>query len=137
MTNHERYNDKNLTEQQEQQNGIEQQEHYNYYNNYHTDPGVFRQLPPDEAMQLIAEAYRANIGDTITQAAAHLIEDALSHGMEPDTVILAIEETGLASRPSPYYLRAVLRNWAESGVTVSRARNRQGMTDAWPWWKTR
>ena len=134
MTQQQHNYDKIKTEKQ--QNGIDQREHYDYYNNnIHTLPGVSRPLPPDEAMQLIADAYRANIGDTITQAAANLIEDALTHGMEPDTVILAIEETGLASRPSPYYLRAVLRNWAESGVTVSRARNRQGRTDARPWWR--
>ena len=126
--------DKTMTEQQEKEHNNNQgYAPYNYYNNnIHTDPGVFQ---PKEALERIAEAYRANIAREITQAAARLIEDALRHGMEPDTVILAIEETGLASRPSPYYLRAVLQNWAESGVTVSRARNRQGRTDARPWWK--
>lgn len=129
--------DKSMTEQeqlqQEQNNNGQGYAHHEYYNNNtHTHPGV---LPPREAMERIAEAYRANISRDITLAAAHIIEEALKHNMEPETVILAIEETGLASRPSPYYLRAVLRNWAESGVTVSRVHERQGMTNARPWWR--
>lgn len=126
--------DKSMTDQQQKENNNQQGfAHHDYYNNnYHTEPGVF---PPREAMERIAEAYRANISKEITQAAAHIIEEALMHQMEPETVILAIEETGLAARPSPYYLRAVLRNWAESGVTVSRVHERQGMTNARPWWR--
>ena len=86
-------------------------------------------------MERIAEAYKANINDMITQAAAWIIEEALKNGMEPDTVILAIEETGLASRPSPYYLRAILHNWAENGVVVSRTREKITTTQCRPWWK--
>lgn len=129
--------DKSMTEQeqlqQEQNNNGQGYAHHEYYNNNtHTQPGV---LPPREAMERIAEAYRANISRDITLAAAHIIEEALKHNMEPETVILAIEETGLASRPSPYYLRAVLRNWAENGVTVSRVRDTIGKTNARPWWR--
>lgn len=131
MTNQRNNNDKIMTRKDDHH-----QRDYNYYNYNNTDPGVFPgKLPPAEAMDMIAEAYRANIGDRITRAAASIIEEALTHGMEPDTVVLAIEETGLASRPSPYYLRAILMNWAYSGVTVSRVRETQGITDARPWWK--
>jgi hypothetical protein len=95
-----------------------------------------RQLPPLEIMNQIADAYRANVNPTLTQAAAGIIERALNAGMEPATVILAIEETGMASRPSPYYLSAVLRNWAEYGVVTSRARGiGVKVTDARPWWR--
>lgn len=151
-------------EQQEQQ--LQQEDKQNnpggdyYYNNYY--PGRARararegtatarrfetpkmediedpktELPPREIMEKIAEAYRANINQVITKAAAGIIERALAAGMEPATVILAIEETGLASRPSPYYLSAVLRNWAENGVVVSRARDLGvKVTDARPWWR--
>lgn len=94
-----------------------------------------KQLPPREVMEEIAKAYRANINTMISKAAAGIIERALSAGMEPATVILAIEETGMASRPSPYYLSAVLRNWAENGVVVSRARDiGVKTTEARPWW---
>lgn len=94
-----------------------------------------RQLPPREVMEKIAEAYRANINTMISKAAAGIIERALTNGMEPATVILAIEETGMASRPSPYYLSAVLRNWAQNGVVVSRARDiGVKTTEARPWW---
>ena len=94
-----------------------------------------KQLPPREVMEQIAEAYRANINPMISKAAAGIIERALTAGMEPATVILAIEETGMASRPSPYYLSAVLRNWAQNGVVVSRARDiGVKTTEARPWW---
>lgn len=94
-----------------------------------------RQLPPREVMEQIADAYRMNINKMISKAAAGIIERALAAGMEPATVILAIEETGMASKPSPYYLSAVLRNWAENGVVVSRARDiGVKTTEARPWW---
>ena len=127
-------------QENQQQEKRDQQYHEKdyYYNNnyyYHTDPGVFvNELPGAEIMEKIAEAYRANISPTITQAAALVIENALRSGMEPATVILGIEETGLASRPSPYYLRAVLRNWAERGVVTSRTREKWQTTEAKPWW---
>lgn len=115
----------------------EQREPYNNYNNYNTRARARKELPGKEAMGLIAEAYRANISETITRAAATIIEEALTHGMETDTVIMAIEETGLASRPSPYYLRAVLRNWAENGVVMSRITGEIRTTEGTPWWKTK
>ena len=86
-------------------------------------------------LERIAEAYRANISNVITAAAAAIIERALENGMEPETVIIDIEETGLASRPSPYYLRAVLLNWAEWGVVTCRARETSSKTNARPWWR--
>lgn len=128
----------NRIENQHDYNQVHQHHDNNNYNNIHTDPGVFSEnaLPPDEAMARIAEAYRENISPTITRVAAQLIEDALTHGMEPATVILAIEETGMAARPSPYYLRAILRHWAEFGVVFSkREGHMMGTTKAWPWWK--
>lgn len=136
MTTRRINNDKNMTEEQQKEQIDQQKDNY-YNNNNHTDPGVFRpSLPPAEVMQRIAEAYKANINPMITAVAAQVIEDALTHGMEPATVILAIEETGMANRPSPYYLRAVLRHWAEFGVVFSRRRGEMiGTTDARPWWK--
>lgn len=118
---------------------------YYYNNNYY--PARARacareatsetELPPAEIMQQIADAYHDNISDKITKVAAGIIERALSSGMEPATVIMAIEETGMASRPSPYYLSAVLRNWATSGVVLSRSHGRADIqtTQARPWWR--
>ena len=144
-----RQQDQNQHENTQQKN-IEyhnNEENYYYYNN---NPARARacareavqdeqgQLPGREIMEKIADAYRMNINSMITKAAAGIIERALKAGMEPSTVILAIEETGMASRPSPYYLAAVLRNWAESGVIVSR-RHGYGAdietTEARPWWR--
>lgn len=147
---------------QEQQKNSDNQQHpegnYDYYNDYPARaracaregaPAAGRfeapkmedlqenegTLPPREIMEQIAGAYRANINTMISKAAAGIIERALKAGMEPATVILAIEETGMASRPSPYYLSAVLRNWAQNGVVFSRARDiGVKTTEARPWW---
>lgn len=145
-----------INRQQEQEQAYQQEknvEHQHnpegdyYYNNYY--PARARayareatsgtELPPAEIMQQIADAYHDNISDKITKVAAGIIERALTSGMEPATVILAIEETGMASRPSPYYLSAVLRRWAETGVVCSRARGTGqfdiSVTQAKPWWR--
>ena len=122
--------------------GQDQEQQYNpegdyYYNNYNPARARARELPPSEIMQQIAQAYHDNISRQITKVAAGIIERALVAGMEPATVILAIEETGMASRPSPYYLSAVLRNWAETGVVASRRNGNMevSVTDARPWWR--
>lgn len=138
-----------IIRRQEQQNQqTEQQKNPEgdyYYNNYPAracararEATAETELPPAEIMQQIAESYRENIGPMITKVAAGIIEKALRNGMEPATVILAIEETGMASRPSPYYLSAVLRNWAQNGVVVCRPRfDELGVmsTKARPWWR--
>lgn len=132
-----------IIRQQEQQSQHQHQEDYNYNNIIITTRSQAcssgeqekTELPGNEIMEQIAEAYRANIAPVITQAAALVIENALKSGMEPATVILGIEETGMASRPSPYYLRAVLRNWAEYGIATSKARDKWQRTDARPWWR--
>lgn len=118
---------------------------YNYNNNSRACAGArareasadqVKELPGEEIMQRIAEAYRENVGPVITKAAASIIEDALRHDMEPTTIIMAIEETGMASRPSPYYLAAILRNWAENGVVLRRQYvSTVSTTNARPWWK--
>ena len=124
-------------EQQEQQkkNDQDQRENHYYNNNYITRSQACSDLPGAEVMEKIAEAYHDNISREITHAAAMIIENALRHGMEPATVIMAIEETGLASKPSPYYLRAVLRNWAERGIVTSRVYDRWQHTNGMPWWR--
>ena len=132
-----------IIQENENQEQEQNQEQYKYNDNYYYNNNTIttrtqacsKELPGDEIMEKIAEAYKANVGPVITQAAASVIENALKAGMEPSTVIWAIEETGLAARPSPYYLRAVLRNWAEWGVATSRAREDWKRTNGMPWWK--
>lgn len=144
MTSTRNYQDRTKTIQQENENQQHQEqdcsrtrENYNYNTNtiITTRSQACSDLPGDEIMEKISEAYKANIGPMITQAAAIVIENALKAGMEPGTVIWAIEETGLAARPSPYYLRAVLRNWAETGVACSRVREDWKRTNGMPWWR--
>lgn len=125
----------------QQQNTEEQYKNpegdYYYNNNYKTRSRACSELPGEEIMLRIAEEYRGNISDRITNVAASVIEEALRNGMEPNTVILAIRETGMASRPSPYYLKAVLRRWAETGVVVSRCSQNTDIytTQARKWWR--
>ena len=122
------------------------EQQYNHGNDYYYNniPARARardaaadELPGNEIMHRIATCYKANVNPMITAVAAGIIERALKHGMEPETIIKAIEETGMASRPSPYYLSAVLRNWAESGVTVTRTTGQADVrtTEARPWWR--
>lgn len=122
---------------------ITEDEHYtiDYNNNYNTAPGVSqenkckrRPLSPPEC-EMIKEAYLQNISDTMTAAVAHLIEKAFDSGLQVDEIIMAIEETGMAKNPTPWYLKRILENWAENGVTVSRIRHLVGPNRALPWWK--
>ena len=111
-----------------------------YYNNNSTRSRACSgddKLPGAEIMEMIAREYKENISERITGVAAGIIEAALKKGMEPGTVILAIRETGMASRPSPYYMAAVLRRWAETGVVVSRAMGGFDVstTQATKWWR--
>ena len=127
---------KSTIQQQEQEQQQEQRkQYYNTNTIITTRSRACSELPGDEVMEKIAEAYKANIGPMITQAAAIVIENALKAGMEPSTVMWAIEETGLAARPSPYYLRAVLRNWAEYGVAASHVREDWKRTNGMPLWR--
>lgn len=110
-----------MTMNQYTQNKNENKDDYNHNDyNKHTGPGV-----SEEMMIRIGKAYMQNVARQITAAAARVIEDGLRE-FDPDTVLLAIEETGLAPKPSPAYLRAILRNWKEKGVSARVQK---------PWWQ--
>lgn len=61
----------------------------------------------------IMSAYRANVGASITAPLAWLIGKLYSAGMDADVIVHAIEVTGYARRPSPWYLKAVLARYEE------------------------
>ena len=140
-SNSTRIRQQNEQEQQEKNQDSSIQHHDDYHNNYNyttrSQACSPSELPGKEIMDMIVSSYKANINEWISGAAASIIEDALKHGMEPATVILAIQETGMAPRPSPYYLAAVLRNWAENGVVVSKSSgfHKIRTTQAKPWWR--
>lgn len=110
---------------------ISQEDHDNYYYNTHTS-GRF--LTPENG-EAIKTAYLENISDTMTGAVAHMIEDAFKNGLEAAEIVMAIEETGFAPRPSPAYLRKILENWVTNGVTVSKIRHEVQSNRGQPWWK--
>lgn len=128
----------NEQDNQNEQNDTSISDDNNYnYNTTRSRASSSFELPGKEVMDMIVAAYQANISEWISASVAHIIEDALRHGMEPATVILAIQETGMAPRPSPYYLAAVLRNWAENGVVLSKSSgyHKVSTTKARPWWR--
>lgn len=112
-----------------------QSEPSEYYNNYNNNiyTGAGRVMTPDEC-EAIKEAYVDNIG-SMTGSVAKIIEQAFEAGLTSEEIVMAIEETGLAPNPTPYYMRAILKNWAESGVTVSRIRHLSKANNASKWWK--
>lgn len=121
---------------QYQQDQEHQEQHdYNNYNYYipHGAGRVPEKLLPSD-MEKIREAYVDNIGD-LTGAVARMIETALHSGLTADEVVMAIEETGFAPRPSAWYLKKVLENWAEDGVTVSKYRHKIRANKAKKWWR--
>lgn len=117
--------------QQKHHNGVD---HYNYNNNYYNNPNGAGRALTECDQQLLKEAYCDNIG-TMTGAAAKLLERAFDGGLEVDELVMAIEETGLAPRPSAYYLKAILENWVKNGVTVSRLRHQIKSNKGTKWWK--
>lgn len=82
----------------------------------------------------IFTAYTENVG-MMTEAVSKLILTAIHDGLTVDNIIMAIEETGLAPRPTAYYLRAILRNWCQYGVTTSKLRHSQASDRPSPWYK--
>lgn len=120
--------------QRYQQKNHNEVDHYNYNNNYYNNPNGAGRALTECDQQLLKEAYCDNIG-TMTGAAAKLLENAFDGGLTVDELVMAIEETGLAPRPSAYYLKAILENWARNGVTVSKMRHQIKANRAMKWWK--
>ena len=89
---------------------------YNNNNNRHTEPGVCISAEDGER---IAHAYLGAIGP-LNAFTARMIEDAIKQGLTVDNILAAIEQTAFAPRPSPAYLRAILRSWAAHGVSTPR-----------------
>lgn len=77
-------------------------------------------ITPDDLMA-IRDAYVTYVGQPMTAMVAHEIEAALAGGMRPSVVIEAAKVTGDAPRPTPYYMRAVLRRWLRDGVLTDDA----------------
>lgn len=112
---------------------ISQEDHNNYYNNNYTH-GSGRFMSPEQC-EAIKTAYLENISETVPGAVAHMIENAFANGLEAEEIVMAIEETGFAPRPSPWYLKKILENWVTYGVTVSKIRHESKVNQGLPWWK--
>lgn len=84
------------------------------------DEGPAGIITPDDLMA-IRDAYVAYVGQPMTAMVAREVEAALAEGMRPSVVIEAAKVTGDAPRPTPYYMRAVLRRWLRDGVLTDDA----------------
>lgn len=120
-----------LSEQVVTEKEISSEDYNNYYYNTH---GAGRFLTPEDG-EAIKQAYLDNISDTMSGAVAHMLESAFKNGLTAKEIVMAIEETGFAPRPSPAYLRKILENWVTNGVTVSKIRHEVSANRGLPWWK--
>ena len=77
-------------------------------------------VTPDDLMA-IRDAYVTYVGQSMTAMVAREVEAALAEGMRPSVVIEAARVTGDAPRPTPYYMRAVLRRWLRDGILTDDA----------------
>lgn len=79
-----------------------------------TRPGVCLLNPQD--LEDIRISYKSSLGMELTATVAAYIERCLRAGMQAEVVVDAIERTGWARRPSPFYLRAILRRYLEWSI---------------------
>ena len=79
----------------------------------HTEPGECICSPSE--LEDIRIAYNQNIGE-MTAPVAYFVEKCIKGGMEPAVIREAIERTGWAPRPTPFYLRAILQRFQREGV---------------------
>ena len=77
-----------------------------------TEPGVHLD---QEDLRTIRERYVEVIGPINMVIAGH-IERYLKQGMSADCVLYAIDQTGIAPRPSAHYLIAILSRMARQGI---------------------
>ena len=84
------------------------------------DDGQDGIITPDDLMA-IRDAYVTYVGQPMTAMVAHEVEAALAGGMRPSIIIEAAKVTGDAPRPTPYYMRAVLRRWLRDGILTDDA----------------
>lgn len=106
------------------------------------DDGQDGIITPDDLMA-IRDAYVTYVGQPMTAMVAHEVEAALADGMRPSVVIEAARVTGDAPRPTPYYMRAVLRRWLRDGVLTDDAlaadkaayEQQRAATSADDWWR--
>lgn len=99
-------------------------------------------ITPDDLMA-IRDAYVAYVGQPMTAMVAREVEAALADGMRPSVVIEAAKVTGDAPRPTPYYMRAVLRRWIRDSILTDDAlaadraafEQQQAATPNKAWWQ--
>lgn len=80
----------------------------------------------EEALELIAEAYMDSVGRRMPGIAREECMGFMDARMAPAVILLALDETAAAPRPSWAYCRAILNACAREGVRTAedyRARN--------------
>ena len=80
----------------------------------------------EEALELIAEAYMDSVGRRMPGIAREECMGFMDARMAPAVILLALDETAAAPRPSWAYCRAILSACAREGIRTAedyRARN--------------
>ena len=80
---------------------------------YHTQPGVSWN---DDKLEAIARKYEEIMGYAINGTIGHYLRRCMIAGMDAYVVLDAIERTGWARKPSPYYLRAILERYLRDDI---------------------
>lgn len=106
MTNSRQNTNNNQTYQQERTAGRSSST-----TTIHTEPRVCTA----QDLEAIRVAYNGTIGP-LTAPIAHFLEKCMAAGIEPAVIVDAIERTGWARRPSPFYLRAILQRYLREDI---------------------
>lgn len=65
--------------------------------------------------------YAMAMGREMPPVICRLMKECLAYGMKPSLLQEAIDQTTLAPRPSPHYLRAILKRWMDAGIKTTFA----------------
>ena len=84
----------------------------------HTEPGV--SYFNDDELDTLAARYEANVGNGITPGIGKVILAAREQGVSFEMILNAIDETGMARRPSAHYLRAILERYIAEGIYTTQ-----------------
>ena len=141
MTSQRTHNDNTVTEPDQTLREKEHNTTSSTTTTYHTEPGVL--CTPVELEQ-IRTVYEDVIG-RLNMVKARDIEEALRAGVTAEGIVDALEQTAMAPRPSHYYLRAILRRYAERGIYtikdaerdryIRRAQQRYAREEREAWYK--
>ena len=108
----------------------------------HTRPRVFSWS--DEMLDIISRKYYGVFHEDINNTIGDYFRKLQHRGMDPNLIVEAIEQSGWAKKPTPYYMRAILNRYLDEDILTledlladkaerraEKARERYGQTKGW------